>query len=250
MSDQDNTLFDDSTSAPASAASLSLDNLPEVASLVGEGKKYKTLEDALRSVPHAQSHIQELEGTLENLREELNKRITLEEAVSELRAGTQRIDPPVGDSNQSVGAANEEDVAKIVEKIVAGRETKLVQQANQKKVVETLRAVFGDKTKEVYDAKVAALGMSHEDFTTLATNSPQAALALFPEAGAATRSMSGNTSNGSVRTEGFSQSGVVKPGTYKWYSQLRKENPRHYFSREVQVEMARKAAELGPSFYE
>ncbi len=249
MSDQDTNLFDDKTLSPPAAPDLSLDNLPEVASLVGEGKKYKTLEDALRSVPHAQSHIQELESTLESLREELNKRITLEDAVSELRTGTKRIEPPAGDSNHSVEAPKEDDVAKIVEQIVSGREMKLVKEANQKKVVDTLRGAFGDKTKEVYDAKMASLGMSHEDFTILSTNSPQAALALFPEA-AAPRSTSGNTSDGSARTESFSQSGVVKTGTYKWYNKLRREDPRHYFSREVQVEMARKAVELGSAFYE
>jgi hypothetical protein len=43
----------------------------EVQSLVGEGKKYQSPEDALKSVPHAQKHIETLESELAEAREEL-----------------------------------------------------------------------------------------------------------------------------------------------------------------------------------
>ena len=44
----------------------------EVQELVGEGKKYQSPEDALKSVPHAQQHIQTLESELAEIKEELS----------------------------------------------------------------------------------------------------------------------------------------------------------------------------------
>ena len=40
----------------------------EASELVGAGKKYQSVEDALKSVPHAQKHIQTLENELANVK--------------------------------------------------------------------------------------------------------------------------------------------------------------------------------------
>lgn len=245
MSDQDQNVF---ASAAPSATAIDLGNLPEVSELVGEGRKYKTPEEALKSVPHAQKHIQELEGTLANLRTELAQRMSLEEAVTELRAGNKPIESTEGSVNQTGNILDEDGVAKLVEKVVEGRESARVQRENQSQVVAALKAVYGDKAEEVYNSKMASLGMAHEEFTALASKSPKAALALFPEAGTIKPS-SGSVTTGSVRTESFAQTGQVKAGTYAWYNNLRKTDPKTYFSREIQVEMARRAAELGQAFY-
>lgn len=45
----------------------------ELQELVGQGKKYATLDDAIKSVPHAQTHIAKLEQEAAQLREELQK---------------------------------------------------------------------------------------------------------------------------------------------------------------------------------
>ena len=55
----------------------------ELAEFVGEGKKYQTVEDALKSIPHAQSHIQKLEEEMKQAREELAKRKAAEELLEE-----------------------------------------------------------------------------------------------------------------------------------------------------------------------
>ena len=241
MSDQD-SVFE---STPTGTT----DTLPELAEFIGEGRKYRTPEDALKSVPHAQKHIQDLESTLEELRTELTKRTTLEEALEKLRQDTKSIADGGGDGTPPSNALDPESLAKLVEGVLEKKETSKVSKENQKAVVNSLTEVFGDKAREVHENRLKEIGMSQEEFTSLASRSPKAALALFPEIGRSTGSTSGGSSTGSVNAEHFSGSGQVKPGTYNWYSQLRKTDPKKYFSREVQVEMARKAKELGPSFY-
>ena len=61
----------------------------EASELVGSGKKYTSVEDALKSVPHAQKHIQTLESELATLKEELTKRRTTEELLDEIKSGIQ-----------------------------------------------------------------------------------------------------------------------------------------------------------------
>ena len=55
----------------------------EAQDLVGEGKKYSSAEEALRSVPHAQQHIKTLEEEMAELKEELSKRKTTQELLDE-----------------------------------------------------------------------------------------------------------------------------------------------------------------------
>ena len=43
----------------------------EAQALVGEGKKYASAEEALRSVPHAQQHIKTLEEEMAQLKRDL-----------------------------------------------------------------------------------------------------------------------------------------------------------------------------------
>ena len=68
----------------------------EAVELVGEGKKYSSVEDALKSVPHAQKHIQTLESELATLKEELSKRKTTEELLDEIKSGIQPQATPAG----------------------------------------------------------------------------------------------------------------------------------------------------------
>lgn len=247
MSDQDTSLFD-GTDTPTDT-STQIDLLPEIAELVGEGKKYRTPEEALKSVPHAQKHIQELEATLGELREELTKRATLEEAMAQLRRDSTQIADNGSVAPPATAAPDLESLAKIVDGLVEKREMSKVQLENQKKVVASLQSAFGEKAREAHAARLAEIGMSQEDFTSLASRSPKAALALFPEAARGSTPTSGGTTTGSVNTERFSGSGQVKQGTYAWYNQMRATDPKKYFSREVQIEMAQKAKELGSSFY-
>lgn len=230
MSDQTESMFN---SAPTEAS---------VDEFVGEGKKYKTAEDALRSIPHAQSHIQSLESTLEELRADLSKRVTLEEVVAQMREtqsqGTEAPLPPALDENK---------ITELLEQKLTQREIAKMNSDNKAKVAASISQAFGEKAESVYNEKARQLGLTPTELNALAGRSPEAVLAYFPELKA--RPTGQGVSSGSVNTEAFSTSSTAKEGSYAFYSAMRKTDPKRYYSREVQIEITQKAASLGPDFY-
>ena len=87
----------------------------EAQELVGEGKKYQSPEDALKSVPHAQKHIETLESELASVKEELTKRQTTQELIDELKSGSQ----PVENTTQSA-EINQDNIMDLVNKTLSG----------------------------------------------------------------------------------------------------------------------------------
>lgn len=161
---------------PVVPAAPSTPALPtEVAELVGEGKKYRTAEDALKAIPHAQKHITTLEEEARQLREELAKRKTSEELLDEFRAtGFQ---PPPADKQ---GQAQPVDVEAIVASVLAKKEAATTAQKNISTVVSTFQQTFGDKAKaeEMYNRVAEESGLSISALNSLAATSPEAVLRL------------------------------------------------------------------------
>lgn len=160
---------------PAVTAAPSTPALPtEVAELVGEGKKYRTAEDALKAIPHAQKHIMTLEEEAKQLREELAKRKTSEELLEEFKLSgiqtspvTQQQTPPV-------------DVEAVVASVLAKKEAATTAQKNISTVVSTFQNTFGDKAKaeEMYNKVAEESGLSISALNSLAATSPEAVLRL------------------------------------------------------------------------
>lgn len=148
----------------------------EVAELVGEGKKYRTAEEALKALPHAQSHIKTLEEEAKQLREELAKRKAAEELLDEFKSsGFQQqsaVDPQP--------AVQPEAIEAIVASILSKKEAATIAQRNISTVVSSFEQAFGDKAKaeEVYNKVAEESGLSIEDMNRLAATSPEAVLRL------------------------------------------------------------------------
>lgn len=151
---------------------------PEVAALVGEGRKYATVEAALASVPHAQQHIAHLEAenqTLKQQIQELNEKLTkatnLEDVVAKLTATQQPNESPIPQG------LDEQGVLKLLEQ----REAHRLAQANQVEVTDALIAKFGDATKatEALKQKAQEFGVDFEYMKDLAAKSPKAVLSYF-----------------------------------------------------------------------
>lgn len=168
----------------------------EVAELVGDGRKYKSVEDALKSVPHAQSHIHKLEEEMQAMRDELTRRKTAEELLEEFRVPEQReATPQAGLDPQSLAA--------LVDKTLDQREAKKKQQGNIQAVVQSFNEKFGEKAPEMY-AKIAAdNGLSVQFLNSVAATSPAAVLKLAGLEGQ--RQSTPSKPTGSVNTEALSQ---------------------------------------------
>ena len=226
----------------------------DLSAWIGEDKKYKTQEDALKSVPHAQKHIQNLEESyaamkaeMEKLQAEMQKREGMEEVLKRLeQRESQATEPQIQESQgaqPSVDPASlEELVASRVPELLNQYQTKQKQEQNLDYVQDQLLSRFGDKAKEALAGKAQELGISVQDLKEMSMKSPKAVLAYFGSTGNPTRQM-----QTSVNTDGMSQG--VSEGTWKYYEQLRKSDPKTYWRGATQQKLFKDRARLGADFY-
>ena len=169
------TIFSGETTPPEAAVTPQATLPTEVAEFVGEGKKYRTAEDALKAIPHAQSHIKTLEEEAKQLREELTKRKTAEELLEEFK-----VSGVMGGNRQDAPAAATVDYEEIVAGILGKREAQSAAQKNISTVVNTFQEAFGDKTKaeEMYNKVAEDSGLSVQALNQLAATSPEAVMRL------------------------------------------------------------------------
>ena len=154
------------------------DLLKEIRNEQGE-PKYKSVEDALVGLKHAQEYIpkvkqekSEAELELNTLREEVERLKALEETVLEL---TQKQEQ----TPTSGVALGEEDIARLVEQTLTNKQKESVQKANQELVVRTLSEKFGEEAEEVFYGKAKELGLTVEEMNALAARSAQSVLTLM-----------------------------------------------------------------------
>lgn len=146
---------------------------PEVVEFVGDGKKYRSVEDALKAVPHAQKHIQTLEQELAQLREEVTKRKTAAELLDEFKSGL----PQTTEATPQV-EFDPDKITQIVTQAIEQRDVQKTAQINVKEVTTAFTSKFGDKAEEMYNKVANDSGLSVEMLNRLAKTSPQAVLRL------------------------------------------------------------------------
>lgn len=173
----DSTIFDDSNTNenPQQDTQPQGLQLPtEAVDFIGSGKKYQTVEDALKSVPHAQKHIQTLEQELQNLKEELVKRKTTAELLDNFKSGLPQENTP------QVVEFDQDKLAELVDRTLTAKEQQRKAHENVLSVVNKFTEKFGDKSKaeEAYATIAKESGLSLAQLNTLAASSPSAVLKL------------------------------------------------------------------------
>lgn len=169
---------------------------PEASEFIGEGKKYATLEDALRSIPHAQKHIQTLEQEAKEIRERLEAQQTLKAMLEEARSN-----PPEKPTVPTAPAIDPANLTQIVNQTIEQREAQKRAEANVSSVVSTFQTKFGDKAEEVYEALAKENGLTLSSLNQLAATSPNV---LFKLAGIdSSKAKIPAALNSSVNTEAF-----------------------------------------------
>ena len=236
------SVFEGQTEAPKEEGQTA-DNVPEeLTALIGEGKKYKSLEDALKSIPHAQTHISSLERELAELREDLGKRLSAEEALNKILEARQ--------SREEEGTPPPDFSPDTLKNLVKDTYKEMTEEERRSHNVEladkAVRDKWGDKAGEWLAQKAAELGVGVKFLQDTASHSPKAFYNLVGlESGQKQQEV---PRQGSVNTEGMQGSGPT-PYSYKWYQNLRRTDPKQYYTPKVQLEMHRKASELGEAFY-
>ena len=221
--------------------------------LVGEGKKFKSVEDLARGKYEADNMIEifkrqqdQLRSDYLKLQEDYNSRAKLEELID------QRFNTPerIADSREPIAEVRDKPFdPKLIEDTVSKKlseyEAGKVRTQNAQTVVEKLKERYGNSYQSFLNDKTEELGMSKEQINAIAETNPKlliTALGLneFPRTDpfqAPPRS----TSTAFVPTG-------QKKRTWAYYQELKKTDPKSYYDPKTNVQMERDYVALGSEF--
>lgn len=167
----------------------------ELQGLIGEGKKYATVEAALASVAPAQSHIATLETENKALKESVTATKTVQELIDDLRSTTAREETP------SKVEVNQTDIAAIVAQELAKADKNKTKVQNKTAVAQRFIKQFGEKGEEKYNKLAAEAGLSVADLNILASTSPNAVFRMAGFDTQVSRDVPSTTNTGSVNSQ-------------------------------------------------
>lgn len=206
-----------------------------VADLVGEGKKYKTLEALAASHVYANEFIETLKKENKEKEEKLEKAIKTEELFNKLTATKEPV--------QTSTTTSLEDIQKIVLNTITQTKTKDIEATNVKTANDTLVNHFGttDKAKEYVENKSKELGLSINFLMDTAAKSPTAFYNIM-EVNVKRNVESTGIIKGTINTEGKIDNSNIKFGSEAYYNQMYKTDPRKYNSPQIQKQIQESAA--------
>ena len=223
-----------------------------VDTLVGEGKKYKTIEDLAKSRLEADSHIERLENENKLTREqmiELEKKADKEGTIASLietikSSNTQGTD----EGNQPI---SDDDLSKKIDEILGSKTEKQTRDSNYKEATQAvLDKVNGDveAAKSYVAERARQLGTTAEKLKALGEESPKAFKELM-NVGRSTGSP-GVTSIGGFKPPGDTVTIVDGHRTKAYYEAMKKEMgvSKYWSDRKLQAQYTKDAMALGDRF--
>lgn len=216
------------------------DNQPNadsvLSNLVGEGKKFKTVEDLAKGKAEADAFIEKLKGEVDELRKELQAGLSLKQAIQEVdKRGNQP------ESNVAPkGSVDPSELPKLVNEMLEQRELEKVREANIKEADRQIVALFnGDrqKSKEFLEKKAAELGVGVNWLADMAATSPKAVMNFLGLETTAPNTAALNNRSVNTDAQTFAPNAGPVKGSKAYYDKIRKENPSLYFSPKVQQEI-------------
>lgn len=251
MADQATTIFtapdqgDSQNQKPATQQSPTKD--ATLSALVGEGQKYKSVDELAKAYIEADAFVERLKSENADLRQKAASAKTVDDVLQRLeqqKASTQ----DQGAANRPQGLAADE-IAKIVRETVTGLETERSRKDNLLKADAAMKKLFGEKAKEMFEAQAP----SQEQRTalmTLASVDPDKFVKLFSPSAPASRTQtdSGSTVNTAALADTNQSARVMDPGCKEYFETLRKKSPKEYYSAANQLAM-HKAAQANPEKY-
>jgi len=213
---------------------------PSVNDLVGDGKKFKTVDDLARGKVEADAHIDQLQNELSGLRAELDKRLKAAEQLEQLKNELkQRQDAPTQPRATTTPELSASDIEALVERTITARERN--RSASQNIEESNDRAIKHYGSAEAANKAVKAIAaeqkISIEKLKEIAAESPTAFTRMLGIEGAPQVQAVGSFVQPSAgvpdKEHGSAQQ---KPGTYEFAENVRRTDPRKYWDPKFQNE--------------
>lgn len=188
----------------------------------------------------AQAFIERLKTENADLREQkaelgnaLASATTLDDVIERIGSG--------GGSQSTNAPLDLDSAVEQVEQRFQERANKQVADKNWNDVYTRVTEVYGnwDKANEEIQRRASELNMSSQEATDLARRSPAAFFELYIPKGTQTPTQSSARSAGGQITSAHTSEGKSEQELREYYKQLRRENPRKYWTPEVQAQYRR-----------
>lgn len=207
------------------SAQDSITQVSPLATLVGEGKKFKTVEDLAKGKLEADNFIEQLKKEKAELHAALQSKTTEAKVQETIQETTQT------NTKASVGEDNLRTlVAQTVQNLFAEQEI----QSNIVTVNKKLQEVYGDNAAKKVADRAAELNVGVDFLKSVAAKSPSAFYKLLD-----------TNTQAQTPSGGVAQSTVTNPisldtkqgKNWEDYQNMRKSDPVRYYSAEVQNEI-------------
>ncbi|CAB4170081.1 hypothetical protein UFOVP1528_40 [uncultured Caudovirales phage] len=219
-----------------------------VATLVGEGRKYRSIDDLAKAYLSADEFLERIKGENAELREQLNKAKTIDDVLERLKTDTSSTSTD-HDVTTSPSGLSAKDVQRIVSETISSAEGTRTRDGNLQKADAEMRKVFGDKAGEVF-AKEAATPQMRKALMDLAAVSPEKFVALFAPARTGNTSVESGSSVNSAALNGGNATGREGDSSCKeYYDSLRRKEPAKYYSQAFQLQMNKAATSNPDKFF-
>jgi hypothetical protein len=180
-----------------------------LSALVGEGKKYKTVEDLAKSRLEADRFI----DTLKQEKNDLESRMTaLQVEIEKQKKTTSPVTP---NTPQSV---TEESLQALVDKALSDRERTVTRTRNLDDAKKYLMDNFGDRAEEILNSQATSMGISKDKLFEIASDTPVLFKRLFPSEKPKTQDPTSGTTN----TEALEFNHTSETSEYKALSEARR----------------------------
>lgn len=224
--------------------------------LVGEGRKFKTVEDLARGKAEADLYIEtltrrqdEINADYRRVLEESKAQAKLQELIDRLEntpANRQELPPAVNDLER-MPTYNPDEVKSLIRNELVQSKAEEKATSNFNTVQKKLQEQFGDNTSRVLQEQMNKLDLSIDDLNALARKSPTA---FFNTLGL---NQPQNTNDNfmapprSQRNDSFAPQGPKKR-TWSYYQEMKKTNPDLYLNPKIANQMHDDMVELGDAF--
>ena len=216
-----------------------------------EKLKERGLDELAKGKAHADRFIDFLEKQNAELKGELDTRLTAEATLREVKEKRQE-NIEVSEEPTSPGL-EPDDITSLVDKRISEANQNKIIQDNIKEADAKVKAVYGDKAVDFIENKCTELGLTKSDLGGVAAKSPKAFFDLLGITTSDPDTTGVVSTTGTVNLEALtnqSSDGVAKPGTDKWYKELRKKDKKNFYTPAVQQRLFKDRERLGDKFYE
>lgn len=204
-------------------------------SLVGEGKKYRTVGDLEKAYNHADSFIEtilrekkEVEAKLNEAAAELERRKSAAQVAEALQSKEKKEDSPAISKEEI-----ENIVAKALPQVMNVEKQKEVANTNLRTLQETLLSKHGDQAKvdSFVQGKLRELNMPFDTFMSTAMSSHKAALVLLGETAPVVTPPT--SSKSTINTQSVQSTNSNDDTDWSYWRNMRKESPNLYNSEKM-----------------